>query len=176
MRRTLDRTVFQFSVMDLIVVVGLTSLVLGAFRVFGICGGLFGGLTVSAASCGLVRRRAHRIAAGVFTLSFGLLFVLPWLDLVAHGPYVIWYNNYYLNTATRASLIGKPEGEVRRVLGAPTFTYEGWNRWSTETGEPTADAEYGRTYNYAPYAWLPFAKFQVHCRDGIVQSVEQFDD
>lgn len=44
------------------------------------------------------------------------------------------------------------------------------------TGLPADGAEFITTYNYVPFPWLPFEKFQVHCRHGVVESIELFDD
>jgi hypothetical protein len=80
------------------------------------------------------------------------------------------------NSAYRTAPESVPGSPSTIVLGNPTFADGGWDRWDTDTGEPTPDAEYGTTYNYAPYWFFPFSKFQVHCRDGIVQSIELYDD
>ena len=87
---------------------------------------------------------------------------LVWLDNRTRGPYVTWYNQRLQRLADEAHLVGRPESDVVPTLGPPSFV------WDDEGGAR-------RTYNYAP-AGVPFSKFQVHCRDHVVASLEQFDD
>jgi hypothetical protein len=87
-----------------------------------------------------------------------LAIVLPAMDSLGHGPYSTWYNRRCQQLADAAKLVGRPEADVIKVLGPPLYTY------------------LDTTYNYAPVSWLPTAKFQVHCEDGVVVAVEQFDD
>jgi hypothetical protein len=102
-------------------------------------------------------RRLMLVVAVLATLAL-LGLVLPALDAASHGPYSTWYNRRCQKIANEAGLVGRPERDVIRVLGAPTYTYG------------------TRTYNYAPCPWAPTAKFQVHCEGGFVTGVEQFDD
>ena len=95
---------------------------------------------------------------GVF---MGTLF--PFFDAFCHGPYATWFNRDCQRRANEAGLIGRPEKDVELVLGAPLFHYPG-------------DDDSHRTYNYVPWPLFPTAKFQVHCHNGIVTGVEQFDD
>jgi hypothetical protein len=92
-----------------------------------------------------------------------LTVILAGCDAITHGPYVCWYNQRCKKLADDAKLVGRPEKDVVKILGPPTFFYPGDN-----------DAQ--RTYNYAPIPMFPTAKFQVHCHDGVVTAVEQFDD
>ena len=62
------------------------------------------------------------------------------------------------------------------MLGNQAFSHSSWNKTVTKTGEPTSDAEYGTTYNYAPYWFFPDLKFEVHCRGGSVRGIELYDD
>ena len=86
------------------------------------------------------------------------LAIFPALDAASHGPYSTWFNKRCQRLADKAGLVGRPEADVTKIMGPPTYTY------------------LNTTYNYAPIWWLPTAKFQVHCEDGVVISVEQFDD
>jgi hypothetical protein len=92
--------------------------------------------------------------------------VLPPLDAVSHGPYSSWYNARCQKLADESGLVGRPERDVAGILGPPTFFYR----------YPDVDDKWATTYNYAPCGLLPTAKFQVHCVDGVVVGVEQFDD
>lgn len=84
-------------------------------------------------------------------------------DAFYHGPYASWYNGECQRLSGEAVLVGKPERDVVAILGPPTFHYPG-------------DNDSRRTYNYVPWSMFPTAKFQVHCRNGVVTGVEQFDD
>ena len=106
----------------------------------------------------LSRRRLWYILLVTPVLGAILIFVVPAMDALGHGPYSSWYNRRCQRIADEARLVGKPEADVVKVLGPPTFTY------------------LQRTYNYAPIPWFPTAKFQVHCQDGVVIGTEQFDD
>lgn len=89
--------------------------------------------------------------------------VIPACDAVSHGPYSVWYNSKCQHLADQAKLVGGPERRIIEVLGRPTSFYS-----REVAGE--------RTYNYAPFPRFPVAKFQVHCVNGIVVGLEQFDD
>ena len=92
------------------------------------------------------------------------------------NPYLRQYNERLERIATEAGLVGSTEERVRIQLGKPTFSHSSWHKTVTKTGEPTSDAEYGTTFNYAPYWFFPFSKFQVHYRGGIVRGNELYDD
>jgi hypothetical protein len=108
-----------------------------------------------------------RRACGVIALVLGSLIAFPilvWIDNRAHGPYVTWYNRECQRLVDKTGLIGRPERDIVTVLGPPSYVWD----YDDARGER-------KTYNYAP-AGIPFSKFQVHCRGGVVASVEQFDD
>lgn len=90
-------------------------------------------------------------------------FIVPGCDAVSHGPYASWYNRRCQRLSDNARLVGGPESKIVEVLGPPSSYYG------------RADAT-RRTYNYAPFRLIPAAKFQVHCENGIVVAIEQFDD
>jgi hypothetical protein len=92
-----------------------------------------------------------------------LTVILSGCDAFTHGPYVTWYNQRCRKLADDAKLVGRPEKDVVKILGPPTFFYPG-------------DDDTKRTYNYVPTPMFPTAKFQVHCHNGVVTAVEQFDD
>lgn len=116
---------------------------------------------------GPATRRAWTLRLPLMILAaFGwmvLLATLAVLDARHHGPYATWFNRRCQQLADESRLVGRPEGDIVSILGRPTFHYAG-------------DDDSSRTYNYAPWPFVPTAKFQVHCRDGIVESVEQLDD
>jgi len=64
-------------------------------------------------------------------------------------------------------LVGNPESKVIQALGNPSSVW----KYENIPGEKLTT-----TYNYYPFSWYPFSKFQVHCREGVVQNTEQFDD
>lgn len=105
--------------------------------------------------------RAMLIALPVGTVLLSVIF--PACDAVSHGPYATWYNRKCQRLADDARLVGRPEEDIIGILGPPTFFYG-------------AKGSREQTYNYAPFSMFPAGKFQVHCQDGIVVSVEQLDD
>ena len=107
------------------------------------------------------------IVLAVLGVLMGILFpVLGAFDAITHGPYAIWFNRDCQRRADEAGLIGRPEKDVVTVLEPPTFTYEYDDAPGTKT----------RTYNYATCSYVLTSKFQVHCQEGVVVSLEQFDD
>lgn len=90
-------------------------------------------------------------------ISVVLTIVLPAVDALGHGPYSTWYNRRCQRIADASKLVGRPEGDVVKILGPPAYTY------------------LDTTYNYVPVPWCPTAKFQVHCKNGVVTGIEQFD-
>ena len=88
-------------------------------------------------------------------------------DAVGHGPYTTWYNERCAHLSAQAKLIGRSESEVAKVLGHASSV---WN-YENIPGEPLTT-----TYNYAPFPWVTSGMFQVHCREGVVQNVEKYDD
>jgi hypothetical protein len=104
------------------------------------------------------------------------VFGLTVMRINEFNPYVRAFNERLEKLAVDAKLVGDREERIQSVLGFPTSTYSGWNITDMETGQPTPNAKYNTTYNYAPYWFFPFAKFQVHCTGGIVQSIELYDD
>jgi hypothetical protein len=93
--------------------------------------------------------------------------ILSLFEAVGRGPYTTWHNERCEQLSVRAKLIGKPESDVFKVLGHPSSVW----KYEDVPGEPTTT-----TYNYAPYPWVASGMFQVHCREGIVQNIEKYDD
>jgi hypothetical protein len=91
-------------------------------------------------------------------IGAALALALPAMDAAGHGPYSTWFNRRCQRLTDEAKLVGRPEADVVKVLGPPAYTY------------------LDRTYNYVPVRWFPTARFQVHCENGVVIGVEQFDD
>jgi hypothetical protein len=108
-----------------------------------------------------IRVRTLMLVVAAVAVFMGVVF--PFFDAACHGPYATWFNRECQRRADAAGLVGRPEKDVAGVLGPPTFFYPG-------------DDDTQRTYNYAPWPVFPTAKFQVHCHNGVVTSVEQFDD
>lgn len=108
-----------------------------------------------------IKLRTQLVVVAVLAAFMSLVF--PIFDALSHGPYATWYNRDCQRRADAAGLVGRPERDIVPILGPPTYHYPG-------------DNDSRRTYNYAPWPSFPTAKFQVHCRDGIVTAVEQFDD
>ena len=91
------------------------------------------------------------------------------------GPYTSWFNHRLKARAEQAHLVGDSENRVVEVLGAPDNIMEFWDRLDAD-GRPADHPEFVRTYEYYPYPWLPFSKFQVHTTGGVVSNLEMFDD
>jgi hypothetical protein len=107
--------------------------------------------------------RLRTILISVPVLGVALA-ILPSCDAWTRGPYSTWFNNRCQRLADQAKLVGRPEGDVVKVLGPPAYFYPG-------------DDDNHRTYNYVvPFSMPRTSKFQVHCHDGVVTGVEQFDD
>lgn len=103
-----------------------------------------------------------------------LVFAASWES--AHlGPYTSWYNNRLLAKAERAHLVGSSVDRVQEVLG-PADNIMRFRDASDVDGGPAGQARFVTTYEYYPYPWLPFSKFQVHTTEGVVRSLERFDD
>jgi len=109
------------------------------------------------------RWRLRTMLLAIPLIGLFLSVVIPGCDALAHGPYATWYNRRCQRIADEAGLVGRPEEVITPLLGRPTSFY----------GRPGAVR---CTYNYAPFHLVPTAKFQVHCENGIVTAVEQFDD
>ena len=107
-------------------------------------------------------RKIIRASAFIISLLF-LISVLIIIDIEKRGPYTTWYNNLKMQQAEKHAIIGKSEGEVIKCLGNPSFSY-------------MRSGHNNRTLNYAPFSFFPYGLFQVHLRNGIVHSVEMFDD
>ncbi|MCA9428019.1 MAG: hypothetical protein KC994_23270 [Candidatus Omnitrophica bacterium] len=115
------------------------------------------------------------VAALCFCLIIVYFCYAAW-ECTNTGPYVTRYNQRLMALATENNLRGKTESEVEKVLGEPTFVWRRWNKWRMDTGEPTSDAEFIVTYNYAPFRFFPSKVFQVHMKDDKVSGLEMFDD
>ena len=103
----------------------------------------------------------RRLLGAALTLA-ALYPAASFVDALGHGPYTTWFNERCLEQSEAAGLIGTDAAAVRDVLGDPTSVWD--------------DDPRVVTMNYAPHAWLPHAKFQVHLRDGRVVGLETFDD
>jgi hypothetical protein len=104
----------------------------------------------------------------------GLVFVSGW-EAAEHGPYTRWFNHRLKVQSEQAHLVGRPADRVIATLGTPDNIMEFWEVIGAD-GRPAPGAEFVTTYEYYPYPWLPFSKFQVHTTGGIVRGLEMFDD
>ena len=101
------------------------------------------------------------------------------VDGSLEGPYTTWFNRRMMARATAAGLVGLPEANVEAVLGAASYEYTFAAPYmaSPDGGSPVVVVgQPGRTFDYYPYPFLPFSKFQVHCHLGVVTGLEMFDD
>lgn len=115
----------------------------------------------------ILRRRLLGAAATLVALYP----VASFVDVACRGPYVTWFNEHCMAQAEAADLVGRDADAVRAVLGSPTSVWEyAPRRVFGEPPEPRA------TMDYAPHAWLPYAKFQAHLRGGRVHGLEMYDD
>ncbi|CAM4452294.1 hypothetical protein [Corallococcus exiguus] len=87
--------------------------------------------------------------------------VVACVESAALGPYTTWYNQSKLTTALKAGLKGRPASDVEAVLGS---------------ADEILNRSESQTFNYYPYPYLPFSKFQVFSVNGVVTGFEMFDD
>lgn len=99
------------------------------------------------------------------------------VETASLGPYTRWFNQQMNGRATAAGLVGQPEAKVEVVLGRPSndYTYPASYILNGDGGRSPVGAAV-HTFDYYPYPLLSFSKFQVHCHDGVVTSLELFDD
>lgn len=104
----------------------------------------------------------------VISIAFALAALLAgpiyiFYDVRFHGPQVVKFNEQCQEIVKNQNLIGQLPSAVETALGKPTSVY-------------TYDEANSFTYNYAPHPSFPFAKFQAHFKDGILNSIELYDD
>ncbi len=121
-------------------------------------------------------RRLMAVVAIVALIMGVLVPVLKAIDATYHGPYACAFNQRCQALANRAGLVGSPESDVVKVLGAPTSVWKYRSLVHSITRRPVAGAYLITTYNYAPCSFVPCGIFQVHCDGGIVRATEQLDD
>ena len=120
--------------------------------------------------------RLNALVAGVIVVGF-VSCVGPYVEAAALGPYTTWFNQRMKARAERAGLVGRPESEVEEVLGRASSSYRfPAARVVSSEGSVRVVGRPGWTFDYYPYPFLPVAKFQVHCHDGVVTGLEMFDD
>ena len=103
-----------------------------------------------------------------------IVFASGW-EAAERGPYTRWFNHRLKAQAEQAHLVGVPADRVAAVLGSPDNVMEFWEVIRAD-GTPAPGAKFVTTYEYYPYPWLPFSKFQVHTIEGVVRGLEMFDD
>jgi hypothetical protein len=83
--------------------------------------------------------------------------ILAIVIFIASAPYGSWYLDSCLRRSEEASLVGRPEADVARVLGPPTYV--------RDHDDPSVRE---RTYVYEPGLGSS-SLFEVNCRNGIVK-------
>lgn len=120
--------------------------------------------------------RGWRISAICQIVLLIALPVLALLDNLSVGPYTRYFNHSMYNRAMEARLVGDNEERVEQVLGKASYSYSGNTSTYIDSGMATSHSRFVTTYNFCPLRIMPMAKFQVHCEDGKVISLEMFDD
>ena len=111
------------------------------------------------------------LCAFVGAIAFGLMI---W-ECASLGPYTSWFNNRLLSRAESAHLVGASQDLVEKALGKPDNVMQFWEVLGPDKSSAPG-AKFVTTFEYFPYPFLPFSKFQVHCVDGLVRTLERFDD
>jgi hypothetical protein len=107
--------------------------------------------------------------ASAASLLIGFVWVV---DAVAHGPYATALNRRCQRLAVQGRLVGRPETEVAKILGPPCQVWRSWSTVDSVTRQPSPGAYRVTTFNYAPCPFVACGLFQVHCRNGVVESTE----
>ena len=94
-------------------------------------------------------------------IAMSTIVIITMADVVCHGPVTTHHNQRLANTIQSNQLIGKSKEFAITVLGSPT------SRYSLRSGE---------TLNYAPFRLLNGGQVQLHCKNGMVGSIELYDD
>ena len=94
----------------------------------------------------------------------------------SEGPLTTAFNHRLRHRAEAAGLVGRPETDVQRVMGTASDDYDTSGYIIDSSGQATPIGGPSHTYDYYPYPWTPFSKFQVHCTAGVVTALEEFDD
>ncbi len=97
------------------------------------------------------------------------LFLGSSFEAANQGPYTRWFNHRMLSRAVAARLIGRPEADVERLLGGAST-----RRSDAPSALATSSALHA--YDYYPYPWAPVSKFEVQCRNGVVDQVVELAD
>jgi len=171
MKRTLK---IQFSLSQLLVFVLCIGFLFGSVRVVGLFYGILVSVILHVLFYAGTKKKGWRIIA-IFQVALLIaLMLLIAIDNLSVGPYTRYFNHSMYSKAMEARLVGANEERVEQVLGKASYCYSGWTSTYIDSGKPTPHSRFVTTYNYVPF--LPAAKFQVHCKDGKVVSLEMFDD
>ncbi|MFT3842135.1 MAG: hypothetical protein QM723_34410 [Myxococcaceae bacterium] len=122
------------------------------------------------------RRRANSLVPVALFLSAFAIVIGSCVESANLGPYTTWYNHRLRARAEQVGLVGKPEVEVEKLMGWANSDYDLGTYKLLPNGDTERTSITGHTYDYYPYPWIPFSKFQVHCHNGVVSSLEEFDD
>lgn len=166
----------QFRLTDVLLAFTLVAGVLGLAHSVGLFVALLLGVVASLFAYAWTKRAYWIMIAVLQVASILAIGCFQVFQVSSESLYVKSYNFRLDALAKDAKLVGADEDVVEKVLGTPTSVSKEWDRTRMDTGEPTPDAKFTTTYNYAPYPWFPYAKFQVHCEKGKVVSTEMFDD
>lgn len=147
-----------FSLRYFFVLLAIVSLCLVAYpecRIYSIAAAAF----TLAVSLAFVRQLKTLIVFGI--VVFPLIWIVTFVDVLWRGPVTKNHNAQLARMANANQLVGKTSQFAVSLLGEPTSTFDHPN---------------GVTLNYAPFKYFPFGTFQVHCEQGIVRSIELYDD
>jgi len=150
-----NQTVSLKFLLTTIVVVSLCLAPYPVCRIYS----LVGAVSVLLISALFIRRLRSLVVAGGFTFAF--IGLATMVDVLIHGPATQHHNQRLARIAQSNQLVGKSKETAISLLGVPTSTFDMTN---------------GQTLNYAPFRYFPHGIFQVHCRSGVVISIELYDD
>ncbi len=115
-------------------------------------------------------RAPVRLSLRVFAALTVCFFFGSWLEAANAGPYTTWFNHRLRDRAAQANLVGRPQADVERVLGAASRERD------VREAVPGAALPVTRhTYDYYPYPWAPESKFEVRCEQGVVAAFHEFE-
>ena len=108
------------------------------------------------------KQNISHIVIGVLLL-WGVVAAYVVLDVCAHGPQVVRFNERCKRIVEDQNLLGQLPKAVATALGQPTSVF-----WYNKEGS--------FSLNYAPHPSFPFAVFQAHFKNGRLSSIELYDD
>ena len=113
---------------------------------------------------GLTVRRIMVLITGVACAMWIIRPAYIIFDFMIGGPYLTTFTLKYQNIAMDAKLVGRPEKDIVAILGSPA-EIKVRNQGSSE-----------KTYVYAPVSYFPLGAVEVQCSQGVVVSIDPWDD